>query len=478
MVLMLSLAMVLGTVGRNFYIDPDGNDKADGLSLAHAWKSLEPVGRVSLLPGDRVVLTSGATFTGNLVLSGKGTARQPIVVESTGRAATIISRSKAAISLTQGGFEIRNLILKGGAKTKLSGNDGVSIVPKNGESSSYLKLDQLDISGFGGAGIAILAEKSSSAKLSNVRITNVKSHDNFGAGLITQDGGSYLGKEFNYSDFRVTDSDFSRNKDGSGIVLSGLDGALVEFCTARGNVGKGGGVGMWAWCAKNVTFRHCISSGTTTDGGDGGGFDLDGGTVDCVVEQCLTYDNAGPGYMHCDYPSAPRTQRNSIRNNIALDDGRKAKGDVIGFGLVSWGSGLYDCSVTGNVGLLDVKIAPKPTNGVMFMVYIRSSSDSVEAQQVQGAVFRDNRVILGSVAAAFTSVALPKRNEGDISFARNLYSGKGAFVEGDASLDSAEWLKEHPEDAVVTLAGPSMNLRKLSARDLPSVFQSGWFKGK
>jgi len=71
-----------------FYVRPDGDDQADGLSLAGAWKTLSRAAR-SLRPGDTVYLSPGR-YGGDTAIACQGTAAQPIAVRGRGREPAIL----------------------------------------------------------------------------------------------------------------------------------------------------------------------------------------------------------------------------------------------------------------------------------------------------------------------------------------------------------------------------------------------------
>jgi hypothetical protein len=87
---------------------------------------------------------------------------------------------------------------------------------------------------------------------------------------------------------------------------------------------KGNGpVGIWAWNSDRVVIQFCISHDNKSPGDDGGGFDLDGGVTNSVLQYNLSYHNDGPGYFLCQYPNAPVFKDNVVRYNISQDDGVK-----------------------------------------------------------------------------------------------------------------------------------------------------------
>lgn len=73
--------------GRNFYVDPDGRDGADGRSPWTAWATLARAGSADLRPGDIVNLKRGAVFAEELRIPSSGTERNPIVITSYGSGA-------------------------------------------------------------------------------------------------------------------------------------------------------------------------------------------------------------------------------------------------------------------------------------------------------------------------------------------------------------------------------------------------------
>jgi hypothetical protein len=147
-----------------------------------------------------------------------------------------------------------------------------------------------------------------------------------------------------HSDVQVTDSvvhdtsgdpAYTDNHSGDGIIISNTDGGLITRCAAYGNgflnAHTGGGpVGLWAYDANNVTISHSASWANRNGFGpgeqeDGGGFDLDGGCTNSVMEYNLAWQNAGPGFLVCQYAGSPRpTANNTVRYSVSVGDGQIA----------------------------------------------------------------------------------------------------------------------------------------------------------
>src|SRR6185312_6459599 len=66
---------------KNYYFDAEkGNDQNDGTSPERAFKSLSFIQKLSLKPGDSVLLKSGEVFNDTLFISCKGDSARPIVL--------------------------------------------------------------------------------------------------------------------------------------------------------------------------------------------------------------------------------------------------------------------------------------------------------------------------------------------------------------------------------------------------------------
>ena len=87
---------------------------------------------------------------------------------------------------------------------------------------------------------------------------------------------------------------------------------------------KGNGpVGIWTYESDSVVIQHCISYCNKTSPGaaDGGGFDLDGGVTNSIIQYCLSYQNQGSGFGLFQYAGASNWYNNTIRFCISENDG-------------------------------------------------------------------------------------------------------------------------------------------------------------
>jgi hypothetical protein len=73
-----------------------------------------------------------------------------------------------------------------------------------------------------------------------------------------------------------------------------------------------------------VTIQRCLVYNQRTTPGcvDGGGFDIDGGATNCIIQYCYSYNNHGPGYEVIEFAGAPALSNATVRYNISFKDGR------------------------------------------------------------------------------------------------------------------------------------------------------------
>ena len=87
---------------------------------------------------------------------------------------------------------------------------------------------------------------------------------------------------------------------GSGIVLAGVRNVVIQGTTVYSNGAlvnyAPAGFGMWVFDAENVTMRNNTGYDNLSQAGDGGAFDLDCGTTNSLIEDCVSYNNYGTGY--------------------------------------------------------------------------------------------------------------------------------------------------------------------------------------
>jgi hypothetical protein len=323
----------------DYFIRSQGDDAASGDSKQAAWRTIERANRARLRPGDRLLFEAGASFAGNLCLSSEdaGTTNTPVVIGSfgSGRATLLAGQGTGVTAENAGGISIENLAIVGAGRTN-NGGYGVRCdnTLTNGQRLDGLRIANLEVRGFGVFGIFV---SGTQAGFQHVVITNCVMHDNLRGGMEVAGRLPWDATVYAHADVRVShcqafdntgDPGYLKNHSGSGIVLYQVDRGWMDHCAAWNNGtlcrSSGGGVGLWTCASRHVVIQCCESFGNRTSGADGGGFDIDGGCIDCVLQYNYSHDNDGPGLMIYSYPYASFSDRGSVvRFNISENDARK-----------------------------------------------------------------------------------------------------------------------------------------------------------
>jgi hypothetical protein len=321
--------------GQSYYVSPGGDDTKLGTSQSEAWATIGRVNQVDFEPGDAVYFEGGAVFNGRLFFSSEdaGTPAQPITVSSygTGRATVNGGDGEGLMVYNAPGYNITNLKFVGSG-TSTNTKAGVSFyVDLPGDVKlDHVYLDNLEVSGFH-KGISIGGWNNNTG-YRDIRVTYVDTHDNAQTGINTYamlpytHQNAYFGHIRSYNN--VGDSKNTTSNTGSGIVMGGVDGGVIERSVAYGNgkynTAPEGPVGIWTYDSNNVIIQYNESYNNTTSGtADGGGFDLDQNTKNSILQYNYSHGNAGPGYLLAQGPNNPNHTGNIVRYNISENDARK-----------------------------------------------------------------------------------------------------------------------------------------------------------
>ncbi|PYV13985.1 MAG: hypothetical protein DMG21_19615 [Acidobacteria bacterium] len=303
-------------------------------------------------PGDRVLLEGGHTFDGNLVLDERSSAnpQQPITIGSFGKGRAVIQGGLGTGILVRnlGGVVIRNLVVAGEDTSK---NQGFGIMVLNEHGTARLdsiRIENVDVSGFHWAGIyvggapTILRNFGAHVEgrygFRDVLISRSTVHHNMYNGILisgpwSKVPGGYANEDVTIRDCVVHDTPgdpLYAHHSGDGILVDDTDGGLIDHCTAYQNGGakgsrKDGPVGIWADASNRITIQFCESYANRSGGDtDGGGFDLDGGVSNSILQYNYSHDNDGVGFLVWNYKYAGHPLANNIiRYNLTENDGRK-----------------------------------------------------------------------------------------------------------------------------------------------------------
>lgn len=329
------------TLAADYYVSMSGRDSNSGESPGAPWQSFSKVNDLILRPGDRVLLRGGDTFSGILYFDSfdRGAASSPIRIKSygTGRARILAGDGHGILAYNTAGYVISDLDIVGSGRDTNNGSGIFFYADLPGD----VKLDRVvitrvDVSGFHHAGIEVGAWNGATG-FSNVSISQVQAYDNAKNGITVWGYDAPLSTIYAHRNVFVTASSAYRNHgvsgledpSGNGIVISNVDGGGIASCTAYDNgsqnTSNSGPVGIWAWRANRVKieYNESFDNRTTTGASDGGGFDLDGGVTNSILQYNYSHGNDGHGYLLAQYAGAAPFRKNTIRYNISENDGRR-----------------------------------------------------------------------------------------------------------------------------------------------------------
>jgi hypothetical protein len=326
---------------RDYYFGANGNDARGDGSLLQPFRSIAKANSISLKPGDRLLFEGGAAFEGNLALDehDAGKPGLPVYVGSfgTGRATIRAGEGMGIAVRNAGGVVIENLIIEGAGPERNLGSGVLFLNERRWGNArlNFVRIKNVEAHGFGQEGIHI--DAAGEAGFEDVRIEGCVAYENARCGIYVFGGRArssyphanvYVGNcvaRDNPGDPDAPDE----NRSGSGIFLTGVDGAVVEQCAASGNgrrcrAERGGPMGIWASESNKVIIQACRSTGNRTGGRhDGGGFGLDGGMSNSILQYNYSSDNDGSGYGLFEYTGAKPWHDNVMRYNVSVDDGRR-----------------------------------------------------------------------------------------------------------------------------------------------------------
>jgi hypothetical protein len=337
----------------SYYFSSSGSDLNNG-SIHFPFHSISKLNGLRLQAGDKVYFRGTDVFKGNILIdsSSFGTVSSPVMISSYGGGEAIIDGGDlTALTIYHTRYiTLSNLKLTGSGRKNGNRKNGVMVqVCKN------IIVKNIDVSGFQKAGLLIYSS-------SDILAGQVYAHDNGAAGIaIEGNRGKKNCRNIQilncFAENNPGDPANLNNHSGNGIVAAHCTSLLIDHCTATNNgwdmprTGNGP-VGIWCFESDSVIIQHCLSyrNKTSNGGGDGGGFDLDGGVTNSLVQYNLSYENQGSGYGIFQYWGATPWYHNVIRYNISENDGAVSDSKA---GIYIWNSSgdagqFRDCLVYNN----------------------------------------------------------------------------------------------------------------------------------
>lgn len=333
-----------------YFVSPAGDDEATGMSPLDPWKTITKVNNTILKPGDEVLFEGGYEFPGNLYLDAQdaNNPTSPVHISSygTGKAIIKAGNSFGIFAYNTGGITIDNLIVAGSGMN-LNSDSGILFYNDllNNIKLVGIKITNTEVFGFRKSGIEIGAYNNISVNnnsgYENVLIENNKVHDILDRGISSYGNFSESKTGYAHSNIVVRKCEvfnikgYSKGEhSGNGIMLSDVQNSVIEYCTAynsgSGNTNATGGpVGIWYWDSDQVTIQNNEVYGMqSASNKDGGGFDLDGGVTNGIMQYNYSHDNEGAGYLIGQFTGARPMFNITVRYNISENDAATNGGSV------------------------------------------------------------------------------------------------------------------------------------------------------
>jgi hypothetical protein len=387
-----------------YYVSPTGNDSNSGIEPSKPWRTIDQLNRTTFRPGDRILFQGGATFNGMLQLdaSDRGTTIAPIVIASygTGRA-TINAGSNSGIFIyNSAGYRIENLKIQGSSSSNRNASGIVFYSDlSNGAKLDYIRVTDVEAFGFEAAGISIGSWHPSKPGFRDVHIVRANVYNNRDAGIIIYGYFDSRSTSYSHQNVYIARSKAHNNlgvpnkgtNSGSGIVVGDTSDATIEYNEAfdngrLNNFAKGGPVGIWAWDATRVKIQYNKSYRNRSQTFDGGGFDLDGGMTDSIMQYNYSNDNDGAGYLLAQFADARPSRNNTVRYNVSHNDGRHPMGNHGGIHLWNAGSGSFGNRIYNNTIVLGAGL-PSTAKGIF-----------IDGPNIQAGIYNNILMTTGNVA--------------------------------------------------------------------------------
>jgi hypothetical protein len=361
----LLILVCQATIAKDYYVHPTlGKDSNDGTSKASAIRSLERASQLSLQPGDRILLASGQTFTGSLLLQKvKGISVETVVwndkdqltraiIDAKGMANGILIEDSNEITISFIAIHANGYTQK---DTTATMRTGVMIATKKAKAMKGITLDRLNVYDLYyenpghtrpkgevatangtqryGWGIRLMNALEETI-LENIVIQNcvIENIDHTGIKL--------TGKGRNIQHVKIINNRLLRTG-GPGIQMSNVRyiyvaGNEVNYSGSNDDSRKWGrGSGLWTWSASNVLIEK--NKFLNANGpGDSAGAHIDFNCDNVILQYNFSANNAG-GFCEV----LGNNYNCAYRYNISVNDGHRVKGENGAFqeGKTFWLSG-------------------------------------------------------------------------------------------------------------------------------------------
>jgi len=328
--------------GTSYYVDArSGDDANPGSSPESAWKTLAKVNATTFHPGDRILLKSGDSWTGQLWPKGSGTAGHPITIDKyDGDALPRIDGAglaeDAVMLKNQEYWEIRDLAITNNGSTA-GARRGVNLIAENSGDLHHLYIEGLNIRDVNGS----LQDKANGG-ISYHAIGDIKPSRFIdlrieGNQISHVDRSGIMGWSTHWTRSKwhpslgvVIRNNVLDDIGGDGIVNVATDGALVEYnvVSRASQRSQDYNVGIWPWSADNTIIQYNEVYGTRGQH-DAEGFDSDWNSRNTIIQYNYSHDNDGGFLLICNEGSqSPNDSAGNVgtivRYNVSQNDHHRA----------------------------------------------------------------------------------------------------------------------------------------------------------
>jgi hypothetical protein len=363
-----------------YYVDCAGNDANNGTSTTTPWKTMSRASQQVYGAGDQILFKRGCTFSGTgFKPTGNGSVSSRVTIADygTGNLPVLdgVGTNEAALMLKNvQNYTVRNLDLTQHGQTPQAidsehGKDmdqnsdeymraivhilglGPVGVVACGEACTVrnITLDSLVVhdgswNGIYGGGGYYQLKTNTYGYIDNVVVQNTESRNNHKAGI---DMTSTYTQNISYATTNVKIlNDYLHDNGADGVVLGPIDHGLIDgvHCPYNGTL-RNARLGCWSWDSHDVVIQftesdHNKSPLNDSHARDAGGFDMDLGTEDGVVQYSWSHDNQGEGFLLMTWPigygyTRGETHNAHMRYNIGERDAKKFGTGVFHFGFTN-----------------------------------------------------------------------------------------------------------------------------------------------
>ena len=449
------LAVSSTASGASYYFSQSGNDSLGNGTLTNPWQSINKFNQLRLLPGDNAFFRAGDQFAGRMYLdandgglNAQGQLVSPVKISSYGAAGTttrarIVSpfNSEAFLAFDTGGIELSNLDFVSGGFSDASRKNGVDFLNDQAKTASrphlsHIRVNNISAQGFGLNGVRVWAHNSLGYQ--DVQIADSESFDNGYSGIYVGATQWHGQQHTNVVIDRVVAHNnpgfqsASMPYTGHGILLAQTNGGAIQNSVAYDNGKEHGNanIAMLTYQSNAVVIQGNLAYGNRSVGPfDGGGFDIDGGTTNSVVQYNRSYDNDGAGLLLAQFDGADPMANNVFRYNLSVNDGR---GDYAG--ITVYGADAGDVAKAAvfhnNTVVVDKNVVPRTKGAVWIMT---EHHDDV--------AFLNN---------AFIALNGAKLIAGDTSTSQAMFAGNAYWTGGGPII-----LEDHVYSSVLSWANAS-----------------------